>query len=156
MHNFCSIRHMKWMYASLLLAFLATSCSKMKEPEFRRIERFRVKQLGLQQTTIGFYVTYFNPNNFGVNVKEAEADVYMDSVYMGKFIQDSAVAVGKNAEFSVPFSGGISLQKALQLDLKNIGERDVLIRADGNVKVGKAGIFINKKIHYEGKHRLDE
>ena len=120
------------------------------------MEKFRIKNLGIQQTTIGFSVTYYNPNNFGVTVKQTEADIYMDSVYLGKFIQDSTVGVNKNAEFSIPLTGSISLQTALQMDLQNIGERDVLLKADGSVKVGKAGIFVNKPIHYEGMHKIEE
>src|SRR3954454_4010091 len=118
---------MKYWYAYLLFVVMIASCANVKDPEFRRIDHFGLRKIGLQQTTIGFNVTYFNPNNFGVNVKEAEADVYMDSVYMGKFTQDSTVPVQRNSEFSVPFSGSISMQKALQLNLTNIGDRDVLI-----------------------------
>jgi LEA14-like dessication related protein len=140
----------------LLLVVLLTGCAKVKDPEFRRVENFRLKNFGLQNAVIGFNVTYYNPNNFGVTVKEAEADVYMDSVYLGKFVQDSSVQVVKNSEFSLPLSGTIELQTALKLDLRSLGERDILLKADGNVKVGKAGIFVNKAFHYQGKHRLDE
>jgi len=143
-----------------LLPFLAlvilSSCKKVKDPEFRRIDHFHVKSLGLQQTTIGFNVTYFNPNNFGVTVKETAADIYMDSVYLGKFIQDSSVAVNKNSEFSIPLSGAVAMKTALQMNFQNIGNRDILVKADGNVRVGKAGIFVTKPIHYQGKHKLSE
>jgi hypothetical protein len=80
----------------------------------------------------------------------------MDTVYLGKFSQDSTIMVGRNADFSIPFTGVIPMKTALQLDLRNLQTRDILIRADGKVKVGKAGIFVNRDIHYEGKHRLDD
>jgi LEA14-like dessication related protein len=139
-----------------LLLLLLASCKKVKDPEFRRIENFRLKNFGLQNAVIGFNATYYNPNNFGVTVKEAEADVYMDSVYLGKFVQDSTISVNKNAEFSLPLSGTIELQTALKLDIRNLATRDILLNADGHVKVGKAGIFVNKPFHYQGKHRLDD
>ncbi len=145
----------RWFTALLFLLILA-SCGKVKDPEFRRVEHFRIKNFGLTDVTIGFKVTYFNPNNFGVTVKEAAADVFMDSVFMGKFVQDTSVAVGKNAEFSIPLSGKISLGTALRLDLRNIGERKINLKANGNVKVGKAGIFVTKPFVYEGMHSLGE
>jgi LEA14-like dessication related protein len=135
---------------------LLMSCNEIRDPEFRRIENFSLKNFGLTQATVGFRVTYFNPNNFGVNVKEAEADVFMDSVYLGKFTQDSLVNVQKDAEFSIPFSGNIPFQKALGLNLQNLASRNILLKADGSVKVGKAGVYITRPIKYQGVHRLDE
>jgi len=143
-----------------LLPFLAllliTGCTKIKEPQFRSVGNFHLKNFGLQQAVIAFNVTYFNPNGFGVTVKEAGADVYLDSVYLGKFQQDSTVGVTKNAEFSIPLSGAVSLQTVLGLDFRDLSRRQVLVKANGSVKVGKAGIFITEPFNYQGKHKLEE
>ena len=139
-----------------LIIVLMAGCAKLKETEFRRIENFGLKKMELERATIGFSVTYFNPNNSSVNVKEAVADIYLDTVYMGKFVQDKTVDVGKNSEFSIPFSGTIPLQKVLKLGLNDIAQRSVQLRADGSVKVGKAGIYVTRPIQYSGHHRLDE
>ena len=149
--------HWKLFSPIFLLACIAlTSCRKIQDPEFRRIDHLAVKNWSFQQATIGFSITYFNPNNFGVSVKEAEADVYLDSTYLGRLIQDSIVDVRGNSEFSIPFSGAISLQTALNMNLDSLVRKDVLLKAEGSVKVGKAGIYITRPIHYEGLHRLDE
>jgi LEA14-like dessication related protein len=141
----------------LLAALLAFSgCKEIKDPEFRRLEHFGVKNMNLNEATIGFGVTYFNPNNFGVSVKEAEANVYLDSVYIGRFVQDSLVEVQKNSAFTVPFSGAVSLQTALKLNLNDLVNKQVMVKADGTVKVGKAGIYVSKPVHYQGLHRLEE
>lgn len=147
---------MKRLAFLLLTIPLLFGCAKVKDPEFRRIGNFKVKGLGLASTTIGFNVTYFNPNNFGVTVKETAADIYIDSVYLGRFQQDSTIAVARNAEFSIPISGVVTLATALKLDIRHLQDRDILLRADGSVKVGKAGIFVTRPFHYEGRHRLDE
>lgn len=150
---------MKWTIIATALFFLflgSVSCRQLKEPEFRKIEKMGVKKVDFQEATVGFSVTYYNPNNFGVTVREAEAAVYLDSNYLGKFVQDSAVSVNRNADFSIPFSGKISLQDALHMNLQDLSQRDVFVKADGSVKVGKAGIYISRPIHYEGVHRLDE
>jgi len=141
---------------SFLLMFLFTSCAKIQDPQFRRIDHFTLKNFGLQDAVIGFDVTYFNPNNFGVNVKAAEADIYIDSVYLGKFEQDSTVDVPKDAEFSLPLSGTVSLQTALKLNLRNVDRRDIFLKANGNVKIGKAGIYLTRPFRYEGYHRLQD
>jgi LEA14-like dessication related protein len=150
---------MKWKFlapALLIGLVFLSACKKVADPEFRRIEKFRVKNFGIDQTTIGFSVRYFNPNNFGVTVKQAEAQVYLDTTYLGKFVQDEEVIVEKNAEFSLPFTGSVPYAKLLQMNVKDMADRDILIRADGSVRVGKAGIFVTKPVHYEGKHKLSE
>ena len=140
----------------LVIAIGLIGCKEIKDPEFRRVENLGIKNLGLLEATIGVNVTYYNPNGFGVTFKEAEADIYLDSTYLGKFIQDSSINVNREAEFSIPFSGTISMRTALNLDLESLSRRDVLLKAEGSAKVGKAGIYLNTPIHYQGKHRLEE
>ena len=140
----------------LLVLIALAGCTKIKEPQFRRIDNFRLKNFGLQDAVIAFNVSYYNPNNFGVTVKEAGADVYLDTIYLGKFVQDSTVSVKKNSEFSIPLSGSVSFQTILNLNIQELSQREVLLKANGNVKVGKAGIFITKPFNYQGKHKLED
>ena len=140
---------------SFLMLAIVCSCGKVKDPEFRRLESFAVKSFGIQKVDVGFRVTYFNPNSFGVSVKEAGADFYIDSVYMGKFTQDQEIEVDKNAEFSIPLSGSVPLATALKLKINDLGNRDLLLQANGSVKVGKGGVFISKPFNYSGKHKVD-
>ena len=147
---------MKWTLLPLVLMILFTGCKKVKEPEFRRLDHFRIRNLGFTEVTIGLNVTYYNPNDFKVSVKEAVTDVYIDSIFLGKFTQDSSVQVGQNAEFSIPFTGVIPTATALKMDFKNIEKREILLQAKGTVKVGKAGVFVNKDFDYSGRHKLSE
>ena len=140
----------------LLIATISSSCGKIKEPEFRKVNGFGIKKMGITEIVVGFNTTYYNPNNFGVAVKEAVLDVYVDSVYLGKFAQPQSVSVNPNAEFSIPLEGAIPLAKALQNGVASLIGKEVFIKANGSVKVGKAGVFITNNINYGGRHRLDE
>jgi LEA14-like dessication related protein len=139
-----------------LFSLLMAGCSKIQDPEFQRLEHFGVRKIDLEKATVGFSATYFNPNKFGVDAKEAEVDIYLDSVYLGKFNQEKVVAVEKNAEFSIPFSGQVSFRQFQSLDIKEFRNRSVLLSAEGSVKVGKAGIYITKNIRYTGRHQLTD
>jgi LEA14-like dessication related protein len=151
------VMHWKIIIPTLFAAVFALGgCKEVKDPEFRRIEKFGLKKVNLEEATVGFQVTYFNPNSFGVNVKEAEADIYIDSVFVGKFVQENTVNVGQNAEFSIPFAGSVPFKKAMEFNFDDIGNREVYLQAKGSAKIGKAGIFVTKPISYAGKHRLDE
>jgi LEA14-like dessication related protein len=139
----------------LLMIAVISSCGQIKEPQFRRVENFGVKNVSLQDATVGLDITYFNPNNFGVAVKEADIDLYVDSVYIGKFMQLNQVDVMGTSEFSIPIEGIISWKKIAQSGLYKKAGREVLVKANGKVKVGKAGVFVNKDIEYSGKNKLD-
>ena len=156
MHGFCSIGYMKApiLFLTLLLTILV-SCNDIKDPQFRRLEDFGLRKISFSSADIGFRVVYYNPNNFGVTAKETALDVYVDSIYLGKFMQPLSADVAKNAEFIIPLEGKVDIANALKLTRKDMLKRDVLIRANGNIKVGKAGVFINKDIQYSGRHRLD-
>ena len=147
---------MKWTCLLLVLMICFVSCKKVKDPEFRRLENFRLKNVGFTEVRIGLNVTYFNPNKFKLTVREAVTDVYLDSVYIGKFSQDSTVLVGDNSEFSIPLTGVIPTATALKMDFKDISKREILVQAKGKVKVGKSGVFFNKDFDYSGRHKLSD
>ena len=149
------MKHTPLLPLFAVIMILSTSCGKIQDPEFRKLQSWKVKKIDFEKTDLGFSITYFNPNSFGLNVKEAEADFYVDSVFIGKFRQDREVEVKKNQEFSIPLSGSIPMATALKLDLKSLATKNISIRADGSVKLGKAGVFVTKPFTYNGKHKLD-
>ena len=150
---------MRWEKLALpvlaLMVLGVVGCRDVKDPEFRRIENFRVKSMGLTHATIGFTITYNNPNNFGVSVKEAVALVMLDSVSIGEFRQDSSISVRKSSDFSVPMTGTITIGTIRKLDIPALAFKEIPVQANGTVKVGKAGVFVTKPIQYQGRHRLD-
>jgi LEA14-like dessication related protein len=145
----------KWIFTTLAVGLLTSSCGKVEEPEFRKLNNFGIRKLGLQESTVGFNAVYYNPNNFGVSVKEAVLDVYIDSTYLGKFTQPNQVEVDNKAEFSIPLEATVTLQNAMNLGLERKLGKEVSVRADGSVKIGKAGVFVTKDIDYKGRHLLD-
>ena len=147
------MKRFRSLFVMTTLFFL--SCSKIEEPRFRRIDTFRVVNLGLEEVTISFGMGYFNPNNFSVTVKETAANLYLDATFLGHFVQDGPVDVRSNGDFRIVLTGAIPVSTFLKLNLKDVHKREVAIRAEGNTQVGKAGVFINRKIAYEGRHRLD-
>jgi LEA14-like dessication related protein len=155
-YDFCIFDLMKWQTILLIILVVALpSCQRIQDPQFKSLERFGVRKFGFTEVVIGFETVYNNPNNFGVTVKEADVDVYLDSVYLGKFFQPQPTQVKGKSDFSIPLEGSIPIRNALQLNGREMLKRPVSVRAVGKVKVGKAGVFVNKDIKYQGSHRLD-
>jgi LEA14-like dessication related protein len=148
----------KFVFGSFFIFLASTllvNCGKMKEPQFKGLENFEVKKMGLQNAVVGFDATFFNPNRFGLNVKEAALDIYLDSLYLGKFTQPQDVAVTSGANFSIPLEGTLTWQQVLKSEWKDLVGKEILFKANGLVKVGKAGVFVTKNIAYQGRHKLD-
>ena len=148
---------MKWcLLMIILLSHTLFGCVQIEEPDFREIRDFHITNLSLQDVQIQFGMTYFNPNDFSVTVKETAAKVYLDSVYLGEFRQDSLIEVKKKAEFVVPLSGTLPLTAFLGMNIKDLLKRQALVSAEGVTKIGKAGVYITRKINYQGRHRLND
>lgn len=146
---------MKKVFFPTLLILILAGCGKLEEPEFKKLDNFGLKKLSFSEAVVGFDARYYNPNNFSVAVKEAVLDVYINETFLGKFNQPLQVDVQNKAEFSIPLEGTVSIEKALGMNLQNLVGKEVMVEARGSVKLGKAGVFINKDIDYKGKHVLD-
>ena len=140
----------------LALTLVLNGCREVQEPQFKKIEGFKIRKLGLKESEVGFRLRFLNPNDFRVNAKEAVVTIEIDGVSLGQFVQDSSVSIDKNKEFIVPFTGTIPMGRLLELNYRNLGERELNVRAKGSVKLGKAGVFVTRDIDYEGKHKLSE
>jgi LEA14-like dessication related protein len=154
-HYFCIIGGM--LRCTTLLAFLVLlgSCGKMKEPEFRRLEGFQLKNVGLSEATIRFQATYYNPNNFGVTVKETALDVRINDQPLGRFTQTNDIQVDKAAEFSIPLEARIGIADAIKMDIPRLIGKEVMVQATGTVRVGKGGVYVTRQINYSGKQLVD-
>lgn len=144
------------LYLTLLsIVAIIASCGKIQDPEFRKLDNFGVRKMGFQSATVGFDAVFNNPNNFGVSVKEAAFDIYLDTTFLGRFTQPNLVTVNSKSDFAIPLETTVPFQKAMNMGLEKYLGKEVLVKANGSVKVGKAGVFINKNFNYEGKHVID-
>lgn len=139
------------IFASLLLL---GSCTKPVAPEYRRIENFSIQSVGLDTSVLGMNLVYFNPNNFGVSLRKIDCEIYMNKVYVGKFLLDTFIGIDKRAEFVIPSKVKVGMKTLYRNGLAMLINPEVLIEARGNTRVGKGGIFFNVPVNYSGKHKL--
>jgi len=138
-----------------IITLILFSCQRIQEPQFKSLENFGIKKVGFTEVVIGFETVYSNPNNFGVSVKEAAVDVYIDSLFLGRFTQPTITEVARKSDFSIPLEGSIPVKNALKLNGEALLKRPVQVRAIGTVKIGKGGLYVTKDLTYQGMHRLD-
>jgi len=131
--------------------FLASCKSEnIREPEYREIQNIRIVDVGLLQTTAGFDMIYYNPNNFGVTLSQARGDVYIDNMYFGRFGISDQVTVRKHQEFLIPALLKMDNISAVKNHRDIWKQKQAVIRIEGFATVKKAGFNKEIPIKYEG------
>ena len=145
---------MKKLAPLLLLACIFTACQKPQSFEYRDLKNFKVDSLGFDQSTISMDLVYFNPNNFGVDLKHVDCDVYVEHNYLGKYILDTTMHIAKKSEFSVPSQMQVNMRNLLKNTLTSLFSSDLLLEVKGTTRVGKAGVFITVPFSYSGRYKF--
>ncbi|MBS1580416.1 MAG: LEA type 2 family protein [Bacteroidetes bacterium] len=146
---------MKKITSLLLAVLIFWGCKKPQGFEYRDIKNVSVKQFGFNKTQLAMDLIYFNPNNFGVDLKHVDCDVYIDKNYLGKFLLDTTMHIDRKSEFSLPSKIDVDMKNVFKNTLNVLFNKEVLVTVKGTTKVGKAGIFINVPFNYEARHKID-
>ena len=136
------------------LIITMTSCRAPKDLEYRDFKNLRVQQLGFSSSTIKVDLLYYNPNNFGLQLKETNLDIYIDSNYLGHSAQEYQITIPKRAEFTLPFQVDVDMKNMLKNALSTIMSKEVWVRVTGTVRLGKANIYKTFPVNYEGKQKF--
>lgn len=139
-----------------LLPLLLLACAKPNGFDYLGVKNVKVLRFGLKESTVGLDVGYYNPNKFPVVMKRADVDVYVNNNYFGKTTLDTTIHIPRRDTFYLPVVLKVDMgASALQL-IQTIaqGQEEVKVKLDGNVRVGRSGIFINYPIRYEGMQKL--
>jgi len=137
-----------------LLFFLFTtslfvSCGPPKALEYRDFKNFSIEKLGFSTSTAKMELVYFNPNNFGLQLKRTDLDIYIDNVLLGHTTQEYQITIPKKEEFSIPIQLSVDMRNLLKNSLHLAAKKQVMVKLTGSIKVGKANVFISFPVKYE-------
>ena len=139
----------------VLMTTVFVACQKPKGFDYRDIKNFRIDKLGFDNSAIAMDLVYYNPNNFGVNLKKVDCDIWVDDNYVGKFLLDTLMFIPKKAEFTLPARMKVDMRNLFKNSLNVLFANEVTLKAKGTTRVGKGGIFITVPFNYTGKHKVD-
>jgi LEA14-like dessication related protein len=137
-----------------LFIVLMTSCNKPQSFEYRGMQNLRVDSIGLISSKISLDLIYFNPNDFGVELKNVNCDVYINHNYLGKYILDTTMHIAKRSEFTIPSSMNVDMKNVYKNALGTFLSNQVLVELKGSTKVGKSGIFITVPFEYSAMEKF--
>ena len=138
----------------LLLIVLISGCKKPQSFEYRDLKNFKIDSLGFEQSGVSMDLVYFNPNNYGVDLKHIDCDVYVDHNYLGKYILDTTMHIAKKSEFVVPSKMSVNMKNLFKNTLTSLFTKELLLEVKGTTRVGKGGIYITVPFSYSGRHEF--
>ena len=125
---------------SIILVVIFASCTKPKDFEYRDVRNIKVNSLGFSQSTLSFEIVYYNPNQFGVDLRKVDSDVFLDSLLLGKFQLDTIMHIPRMSEFSLPATIQLDMKNLLKHSASMLFHKEVLIQARGTVKVDRKSV----------------
>jgi LEA14-like dessication related protein len=133
-----------------LLAVLISliACNKPQSFEYRGMQNLKIDSVGLIKSKISLELVYFNPNNFGVNLRNVNCEVYINHNYLGKYVLDTLMRITKRSEFAIPSSMQVDMKNVYKNSLNTLLLKQVLVELRGTTRVGKSGIFITVPFNY--------
>lgn len=137
-----------------LLTILLLSCSTPKELEYREFKNFAIDKVDFASTAIKMDLIYYNPNNFGLQLKSTDLDIFVNNNYLGHTVQEQLISIPRRAEFSVPIKIDVDMKNLLKNGIITLISNEVMVKVTGSVNVGKANFFRTFPVNYEGKQKF--
>ncbi|MEP6926756.1 MAG: LEA type 2 family protein [Ginsengibacter sp.] len=139
----------KLLYSGLILTIL--SCSSPKALEYKTYHNFSIQKLGFNNSTIKLDLEYFNPNNFGMQLKNSELDIFIDGNMLGHSSFDTLITIPRKNIFILPIKFDVDMQNIYKNAWSTLTGKEVLVKLTGKLKIGKANVFMSLPVNYETK-----
>ncbi len=140
---------------SLLIIIFLSSCQQPQAFDYRSVKNVKLEKLGFERSTLNMDLVYYNPNNFGVDLRKVDCDIYIDNHYLGKYKLDTLMHIQRKAEFILPSRIQVDMQGIFKNVLTVLFNKEVLVNVKGTTRVGKAGFFKTISFNYEARHKID-
>ena len=145
--------------SSLLLYFLIlilgmSSCREPKELEYRDFTNLGSEKLGFATSIITVDIIYYNPNNFGLELKRTDLDIFLDNNFLGHTGQDYQIHIPKRGEFTLPLKIEVDMKNAYKNALPALFGQEVMVKVIGKIKLGKANVYKSFDVNYEGRQKF--
>ena len=138
----------------ILLMLFMPSCREPKELEYRNFKNLSSEKLGFSSSTFKVDLIYYNPNNFGVQLKRTDLDIYIDGNYLGHTAQDYQINIPRRGEFTLPIKVEVDMKNAYKNAFPALFGNEVLVKIVGKVKLGKANVYKSFDVNYEGRQKF--
>jgi LEA14-like dessication related protein len=139
-----------------ILATVLTGCSSPQPLQYQDISSVQLQKFDIEHAAIVANLRFYNPNNYGLSLKNGNLDAYVNEKYLGKASVDERIVVPPNNSFILPVTINIDMLHVLKdaFDLLSLQKSDVLLRLQGTISAGKGGVYFRVPVTYEGRQKI--
>ncbi len=137
-----------------LLTLVIAGCSSPKELEYQDYKNFHLQNLGYSASRVILDLQYYNPNNFGLQLRRTELDIFINNNFLGHSTSDTLINISRRDTFLLPIRFDMDMKNALKNAWSTMIGNEVTVKVTGRIKLGKANVFMSMPVNYEGKHKF--
>jgi len=142
------------LLATAVLIFTLFSCAAPKALEYQDYKNFGIHQLGFSKSEVRLDLEYFNPNNFGLQLRRTDVDVFINNNLLGHSASDTLIRIPRKSSFILPIRFDVDMQNLFKNAWNTLVGNEVNVKVTGSVKVGKANVFMSFPVNYEEKQKF--
>ena len=139
------------MRLSLISLFMIFSCSSPKELEYQTFHNFSIQKLGFNNSAVSLDIVYYNPNNFGMQLRNSDMDIYIDGNMLGHSSFDTLIRIPRRDTFKLPVKFDVNMQNIYKNAWSALTGKEVTVKLTGKIRIGKANVFMSFPVNYETK-----
>ncbi len=136
---------------SVILLITIFSCSSPKELEYQSFRNFSIQKLGFNNSTVSLDILYYNPNNFGMQLRNSDLDIYIDGSILGHSSFDTLIRIPRRDTFTLPVKFDVNMQNIYKNAFNALTGKEVTVKLTGKIRIGKANVFMSFPVNYETK-----
>lgn len=110
--------------------------------------------MGFTTSQVTLDLQYYNPNNFGLQLRRTDLDIFINNNFLGHSASDTLINIPRRDTFLIPIKFDMDMKNMYKNAWNSLTGSEVLVKVTGKVKVGKANVFMSMPVNYEGKHRF--
>ena len=135
----------------LIASIAILSCSSPKQLEYQTFNNFAVDKLGFNNSTVSLDIVYYNPNNFGMQLRNSDMDIFVDGSMLGHSSIDTLIRIPRKDTFSLPVKFDVNMQNIYKNAWNTVTGKEVTVKLVGKIRIGKANVFMSFPVNYETK-----
>ena len=139
---------------ALFFSLMIFGCSSPKELEYQSYKNFSLQKLGFNTSRVSLELQYFNPNNFGLQLRRTDLDIFINDNLLGHSSSDTLINIPRRDTFLLPIKFDTDMKNILKNAWNSMLGNEVTVKVTGKVKVGKGSVFMSMPVKYEGKHKF--
>ena len=139
---------------TLVIVLMMLGCSTPRELVYQDYKNFHLEKMGFTTSRVSLDLQYYNPNNFGLQLRRTDLDIYINNNFLGHSSHDTLINIARRDTFLLPIKFDTDMKNIFKNAFNTVMGNEVTVKVTGKVKVGKANVFMSFPINYEGKHKF--